>query len=214
MVLSCHDCANVLLYTDMKRLVNILSWTISFMLLSLLTAEAQVTKYSLPEGNLKWSYTKPVNAKMCLPAAFTDEEGNVMGAYRIDGKSYQTNKRRKVSLKGETFFISSSWQSGNGFQQLTLVYNKSVPVQEGRDLRKCKRRALCKSKGETFILESDYRMTLYDFACECSKQCDYAVYLDMGEYGYGYIKNGNTTKHLHIWGYATKYKQTNWLYIE
>ncbi len=178
------------------------------------TTNVQVTKYSLPKGELKWSNTKPANAKMCVPAAFTDENGKVEGSYRIDGKSYQTNNRRKVSLNGDSFIISSSWQSDNGFQQLTLVYNKTVPIKEGRDLRKSKRRALCKFKGETFILESDSRMTLYDFACECSKHCDYAVYLDMGEYGYGYIKNGNTTNHLYLWGYLTKYKQTNWLYIE
>ncbi len=132
---------------------------LSLMLINLITAEAQVTKYTLPKGDLKWSNTKPANAKMCLPAAFTDENGKVEGSYRIDGKSYQTNNRRKVSFKGDSFIISSSRQSDNGFQQLTLVYNKSVPIKEGRDLRKSKRRALCKSKGETFILESDSRMT-------------------------------------------------------
>lgn len=29
----------------------------------------KVTRYDLPEGELKWSYVKPENAKMCLPAA-------------------------------------------------------------------------------------------------------------------------------------------------
>ncbi len=193
------------------RMVLIL---ISTIILSLLKIDAQVTKYSLPEGELKWSMTRPEDAKMCLPAAFTDENGKVEGSYRIDGKSYQTNKRRKVSLKGSTFVITSNWQSDNGFQQLTLVYNKSVPIKKGRDLRKSKRRALCKSGNDTFILESCSRMTLYDFACECCKYCDYAVYLDMGEYGYGYIKTGNSTKHLMSAAYFTKHKQTNWLYIE
>ncbi len=187
---------------------------LSLMLLSLLKVDAQVTRYNLPEGDLKWSMTRPEDAKICLPAAFTDENGKVEGSYRIDGKSYQTNERRKVSLKGKTFIISSNWLSDNGFQQLTLVYNKSVPIKKGRDLRKCRRRALCKAGNETFILESDGRMNLYDFAYECSKHCDYAVYLDMGEYGYGYIKNGNTVKHLMLWAYFTRNKQTNWLYIE
>ncbi len=187
---------------------------ISTIFLNILKIDAQVTKYILPEGKLKWSMTRPEDAKMCLPAAFTDEDGKVEGSYRIQGKSYQTNKRRKVSLKGNTFAISSNWQSDNGFQQLTLVYNKSVPIKEGRDLRKSRRRALCKAGNETFILESNSRMTLYDFACECNKHCEYAVYLDMGEYGYGYIKNGDTTKYLMPWAYFTKYKQTNWLYID
>ncbi len=194
----------------MRRMLILLS----LILLSLLKVDAQVTRYNLPEGKLKWSMTRPEDARMCLPAAFTDENGKVEGSYRIDGKSFQTNKRRKVSLKGNTFVISSNWQSDNGFQQLTLVYNKSVPIKKGRDLRKSRRRALCKRGNETFILESDRRMTLYDFACECSKHCDYAVYLDMGEYGYGYIKTGSTTNHLMPWAYFTKYKQTNWLYIE
>ncbi len=187
---------------------------INIMFLGLLNTEANLTRYNLPEGELKWSMTRPEDAKMCLPAAFTDAEGKVEGSYRIEGQSYQTNKRRKVSLKGDTFIISSNWQSDNGFQQLTLVYNNSVPIKEGRDLRKSRRRALCKAGNETFILESNSRMTLYDFACECSKHCDYAVYLDMGEYGYGYIKTERTTKHLMPTAYFTKYKQTNWLYIE
>ncbi len=195
-------------------LISTIIFLCGFLLSGLSKSDINITRYNLPDGDLKWSMERPVSAKMCVPAAFTDENGKVEGSYRIDGKSYQTNERRKVSLKGGGFTISSNWQSDNGFQQLTLVYNKSVPIKKGRDLRKCRRRALCKAGNETFILESDNRMTLYDFACECSKHCDYAVYLDMGEYGYGYIKTGSTTTHLMPWAYFTKYKQTNWLYIE
>ncbi len=201
----------------MKRLMILLSTIIflcGFLFSGLSRSDINITRYNLPEGELKWSMTRPQNAKMCLPAAFTDENGKVEGSYRIGGMSYQTNKRRKVSLKGSTFVINSNWQSDNGFQQLTLVYNKSVPIKEGKDLRKCKRRALCKSGNDTFILESCSRMTLYDFACECSKHCDYAVYLDMGKYGYGYINDGKRTHYLHFLAYLTKGKQTNWLYIE
>ena len=45
----------------------------------------KVTRYDLPEGELKWSYIKPENAKMCLPAAFTGVDGKIMGSYRYDG---------------------------------------------------------------------------------------------------------------------------------
>ena len=76
--------------------------------------------------------------------------------------------------------------SDNGFQQLTLVYN-SKPMMF-RDSRKARRRALCKDEN--------------------------AAYLDMGEYGYGYIRKNNLIRPLHIWGFLTRNKQTNWIYIE
>ena len=118
--------------------------------------EKKVTKIELPEGELKWSYVKPKNAKMCIPAAFTEKD------------------RKK------------KWMSDNGFQQLTLVYN-SKPMMF-RDSRKAIRRALCKDEN--------------------------AAYLDMGEYGYGYIRKNNLIRPLHIWGFLTRNKQTNWIYIE
>lgn len=54
------------------------------------------------------------------------------------------------------------------------------------DSHKAIRRALCKDKNGVFILESNYHMTLSEFATECSKQSTNAAYLDIGEYGYGY----------------------------
>lgn len=35
----------------------------------------------LPEGELAWTTERPKNAKICVPAAFTDLEGNVEGEY-------------------------------------------------------------------------------------------------------------------------------------
>ena len=50
------------------------------------TLEASVlTIMDLPEGELSWSTEKPKNAKMCVPAAFTDLEGRVEGEYRQNG---------------------------------------------------------------------------------------------------------------------------------
>ncbi len=173
-----------------------------------------VTRFDLPDGELKWSNKRPEKAKMCIPAAFTDEKGQILGAYRINGKSYEANKtlKMRVSLKGDMFFISSRWMGDNGFQQLTLVNNSKV--MKFYDERKTIRRALCKDKNGAFILQSNYPMTMSDFALECGKRCTNATYLDMGEYGYGYIKKGFLTIPLYIWGYFTRHKQTNWLYIE
>ena len=174
----------------------------------------RVTRFDLPDGELKWSPVKPTNAKMCLPAAFTNENREISGAYRYDGRTYQNGKalKMKVSLKGDTFYISNQWLSDNGFQQLTLVYN-SKPMKFN-DSRKSIRRALCKDENGAFILQSDYPMTLDKFAMECSKHSTNATYLDMGEYGYGYIKTNRLIRPLNIWGFFTKHKQTNWIYIE
>ena len=173
----------------------------------------KVTRYDLPEGELKWSYIKPENAKMCLPAAFTGLDGKIMGSYRYDGKNYQSNRYyRKVSLKGDKFYISRNWLSDNGFQQLTLVCD-SKPMKF-YDSRITIRRALCKDENGAFILQSNYPMTMSAFAVECAKCCTNAAYLDMGEYGYGYIKKGRFMIPLYIWGFFSRHKQTNWIYIE
>lgn len=174
----------------------------------------RVTRFDLPDGELKWSPVKPKSAKMCLPAAFTNEDGKISGAYRYDGKNYQNGKalNMRVSLKGDMFYISRQWMSDNGFQQLTLVYN-SKPMKF-YDSRRAIRRALCKDENGTFILQSNYPMTLTDFALECSKHSANATYLDMGEYGYGYIKRNRFIRPIYIWGFCTRHKQTNWIYIE
>ena len=62
----------------------------------------KVTRIDLPEGELKWSYERPEDAKMCVPAAFTTKDGKIAGAYRYKGKTYQKEVyKMKVSLKGE-----------------------------------------------------------------------------------------------------------------
>lgn len=173
----------------------------------------RVTRFELPKGELRWSKTRPTNAKMCIPAAFTEVDGNIVGSYRIDGNTYQRSRMRmKVSLRGDIFYISRNWMSDNGFQQLTLVCDSNPMKFQSTD--KSMRRALCKDKNGAFILESNYPMTLTSFAYYCSKHCTNATYLDMGEYGYGYIKRGWLIRPLHIWGIFAQHKQTNWLYIE
>ena len=197
----------------MKKIIPIIGLII-LALSTYLYLKNGVTRFDLPKGELKWSNKRPQNAKMCIPAAFTDGQGQILGAYRINGKIYEANKTMimRVSLKGDMFFISRKWMGDNGFQQLTLVNNSKA--MKFRDKRKNIRRALCKDKNGAFILQSNYPMTMSDFALECGKRCTNATYLDMGEFGYGYIKNGLFTRPLYIWGYFTRHKQTNWLYIE
>ena len=196
----------------MKRIV----YALMLLCMSMSSAYAQgvkVTRIDLPEGELKWSYERPKDAKMCVPAAFTDTNGKVIGAYRYKGKTYQKEKyKMKVSLKGNTFYISNKWLSDNGFQQLTLVLDSRA--MKFKSQSKAIRRALCKDKNGAFLLESNYPMTLSAFAVECSKCSTNATYLDMGEYGYGYIKKNGVVKPLFVLGIATQHKQTNWLYIE
>ena len=196
----------------MKRILLILGLICS--VVTYIHINNKVTRYELPSGEIKWTHTRPKDAKMCIPAAFTGEDGKISGSYRCDGKTYQNGKtlNMRVSLKDESFYISKNWMSDNGFQQLTLVYN-SKPMKF-KDSSKAIRRALCKDENGAFILQSNYPMTLDKFAIECSKHSTNATYLDMGEYGYGYIKQNHLVRPLYIWGFFTRDKQTNWIYIE
>ena len=200
----------------MKRWLTLLGLVVILLTAILLCGHIteRVTRFDLPEGELKWSNQRPDDARMCIPAAFTDASGEVMGLYRIDGKTYKSQcpRRLKVSLKDDIFYISNRWMSDNGFQQITLVYN-SKPMTF-KDSSRSMRRALCKDETGAFILESNYPMTLTSFAYYCSEYSTNATYLDMGEYGYGYIKNGVFKRHLCLWGIFTRHKQTNWIYIE
>ena len=196
----------------MKRILLILGLICS--IVTYIHIDNKVTRYELPSGEIKWTHTRPKDAKMCIPAAFTGEDGKISGSYRCDGKTYQNGQalNMRVSLKDESFYISKNWMSDNGFQQLTLVYN-SKPMKF-KDSSKAIRRALCKDENGAFILQSNYPMTLDKFAIECSKHSTNATYLDMGEYGYGYIKKNHLVRRLYIWGFFTRDKQTNWIYIE
>ena len=196
----------------MKRILLILGLICS--VVTYIHINNKVTRYELPSGEIKWTHTRPKDAKMCIPAAFTGEDGEISGLYRCDGKTYQNGKalNMRVSLKDESFYISKNWMSDNGFQQLTLVYN-SKPMKF-RDSSRAIRRALCKDDHAAFILQSNYPMTLDKFAIECSRYSTNATYLDMGEYGYGYIKKNRLIRPLYIWGVFTRGKQTNWIYIE
>ena len=179
------------------------------LLISLLSLQASpIIIMDLPEGELAWTTERPKNAKMCIPAAFTDLEGNVEGEYRLNGKIFNPNKRLKVSISNGTFYIDRKWHSDNGFQQLSLVYNNRA--RTFKDSRKFIRRALCKKGDKVFLVQSHRRMTLTEFAAECVKISSNAVYMDMGKYGYGFIGS----RVLSPWAYFSRNRQTNWIYIK
>lgn len=172
----------------------------------------KVTIIDIPKGELRWSKTRPLFAKLCVPAAFSSINDKVIGSYRINGKSYKNNGKYKISLIDNTFSINRFWQSDNGFQQLILVKNNRAT--KFKDTKRRIRRALCKNQNKTFLIESNYPMTMSAFANYCNKHCSDAVYLDMGEYGYGYVRNGLHLKILYPLGLLCQHKQTNWLYVK
>lgn len=170
----------------------------------------------LPAGDLQWSTTRPSNASICVPAAYTvdDKAGGICGQYLLGGSAH--NKRKNgvqcVSLKGDSFIFDRSWHSSLGFQQHALVNNAKVNIFH--DKRQFCRRALCKKNGKTFIAESYYPMTLSSFARECGRHATEVVNLDMGTYGFGYYSWHGIKMPLAPWTIFWENRQTNWLYIQ
>lgn len=163
----------------------------------------------LPEGELAWTMERPEKAKMCVPAAFTGTPGGIVGEYRLDGVVHCRNKKPyRVSVCKDNFYVDKNWQSDSGFQQYILVLDGRA--NDYKDDRKTVRRALCKKDKHIFLVQSRFRMTMSGFAAECAKVSTCAVYLDMGEYGYGYIGR----RVLSLWAYFSRDKQTNWLYVK
>ena len=162
----------------------------------------------LPKGELIWTTERPRKAKMCIPAAFTGLPGSIMGEYRLNGVVHNRNKKTyRISICKDNFYVDKKWLTDNGFQQYVLVLNGKA--SHYGDSRKTVRRAICKKDNHIFLVESRYPMTMSGFAAECAKVSACAVYLDMGEYGYGYVGS----RILSLWAYFSRDKQTNWLCI-
>lgn len=183
--------------------------------LSYLFSYGSVVRVELPQGRLVWSTSRPANASFCVPAAYS-YKGNVLGRYRMGSEEYnvnQTGLKHCVSLTDSTFYLDRKWHSKLGFQQHPLVVN-SVPVRYGRDKeRRHVRRALCKDGRGMFILQSNFPVTMTDFAVVCSKYATNAVNLDMGNYGYGYTELWGHRFHLLPYAWFKREDQTNWLYV-
>lgn len=180
--------------------------------LSSCTYLPQVAKVKITHitGQVQFTDKYTPDASMCIPAAYTDLDGNIEGQYRINGKTYGTQSlKERVSLHpAKGLIISREWVSGNGFQQHVLV--KNGKVRNFRDKRRFRRRALCSddsSPGSLLIIESTRKMTLNEFAAEVAKHSKNAVNLDMGRWGYGWIEN----KIHSPWAVVFKHWQTNWI---
>jgi hypothetical protein len=176
------------------------------------TCLPQIDKVKITSINGTVEFTDEYNpdASVCIPAAYTDTEGEIEGLYCINGVTYgKQSLKERVSLdpdKGLT--IGREWKSGNGFQQHVLV--KDGEVRHFRDRRRFKRRALCNDDsepGRLLIIESTGRMTMNEFAAEVAKYSKNAVNLDMGRWGYGWIGE----KVHSPWAVFFKHWQTNWI---
>lgn len=185
-----------------------------FALLVLYAGRHSVIRIDIPEGELKWSTERPADATLCVPAAYSDKGGRVIGQYLKDGKTYGSLSRNigRTSLKGDIFYADYRWLSGNGYQQHTIVLDSKPKTFV--DNRYKVRRALCKKDGKAFILQSNLPMTLNTFAIICARKASNATNLDMGHCGYGYYKWHGITIPLAAWTYFTREQQTNWLYVE
>lgn len=172
-----------------------------------------VTRVDMPSGELSWSTEYPQDALLCVPAAYSDEAGNIIGQYILEGKVHNSLKKYtgRTSIKDNLFYVDYKWLSDEGFQQHTLVMD-GVP-KTFVDNRYKIRRALCKRDGKVFLLQSNFPVTMNSFARICAKHTSNAVNLDMGHCGYGFYKWHGITIPLAGWTYFTRDAQTNWLYI-
>ena len=70
------------------------------------------------QGNMEFTNEYQPDATVCIPAAYTDGEGNIVGQYRIKSKSHGGKYfKERVSLHpSKGLVINSEWTSANGFQ--------------------------------------------------------------------------------------------------
>lgn len=115
------------------------------------------------------------NVIICVPAAFSSEDG-IIGHYSVGtGRQGSTNRQyTTIRLDNKTHF-----------QQATLV--KDRQPKQFSDTKRRFRRALCKKGGRYYIEHSKLPVTLNDFA-RLLKEYDYAWNLDMGTYSYGWYR--------------------------
>ena len=165
------------------------------------------------EGKLGFTDAYIPDASVCIPAAYTGYHDDIVGEYRINGKTYgKQSLKERVSIHHQKgLLISREWLADTGFQQHVLV--KNGKVRHFRDNRRFRRRALCCNKSnpsELFIIQTRDRMTMNEFSAEVAKHSWNAVNLDMGRWGYGWIGN----KTISPWAMVFKHWQTNWIYCK
>ena len=195
----------------MNKIISIFL-IISVLVLSSCTYLPQADKVKITQiqGQVQLTDTYKPDAAICIPAAYTDKEGEIEGQYRINGKTYGSKSLKEFTSihPTEGLVIGHEWTSKNGFQQHVLV--KNGKVRSFKDKRRFRRRALCCSSSNPeslFIIESTRKMTMNEFAAEVARHSTNAVNLDMGRWGYGWIGK----KKLSPWAVIFKHWQTNWI---
>lgn len=195
----------------MNKIINIFL-IISVLVLSSCTFMPQDDKVKITQiqGLVQFTDTYQPDAAVCLPAAYTDKEGEIEGQYRINGKTYGSKSLKEFTSihPAKGLIIGREWMSANGFQQHVLV--KNGKVRSFKDKRRFRRRALCcnsSDPGLLFIIESTRKMTMNEFAAEVASHSTNAVNLDMGRWGYGWIES----KELSPWAVVFRHWQTNWI---
>lgn len=87
--------------------------------------------------------------------------------------------------------IAKNEESGTAFSQVMLVYNGAVcPIHDrARPYKAALRRAICDIDGELYIVDSKYKMNMYEFAkCLKAARVFHGLYMDMGNMKYSAYK--------------------------
>lgn len=173
-----------------------------------------VFRVELPKGELHWTDQRPDSALFCVPAAYTDKNGCILGQYIKSGKVYGSlhPATGRVSIKDNIFYVDYRWLSADGFQQHTLVLDGKP--KHFQDRRYKVRRALCKNSKGIFLVQSHLPITMNAFARQCARISTNAVNLDMGHCGYGYVTKMGMKIPLALWTYPNNADQSNWIYIK
>lgn len=160
-----------------------------------------------PDEHIIFTDTKPdkndPNIVACIPAAFTNNDGKIVGHYCIH------TSRQGISDKR---FTTVHLDEGTYFQQLTLV--KRGKALDIKDSKLRYRRALCKQNGKYYVVHSKIPKTLSGFSKDLAKNYDSAWNLDMGSYSYGWYKTDGKVHTLGISSVLNKEKQSNWIIIK
>ena len=157
-------------------------------------------------------YPNTDEALLCIPAAFTLPDGNIQGAYMVNGRmKNQYNRHSKVSIKGRSFTLAPQFTTDNGFQQMCLV--RRHQAVHFRDNSHEIRRAICKEseQADAIIVESRKALTMNEFAQLLARTMVTAVYTDMGSYGYGWYHTKEGLNYLSSLYFYKRKKQTNWI---
>lgn len=141
------------------------------------------------------------NILLCVPAAYSTDDGHIIGHYSLEGKRKGVSDYRYTTIRLD---------GGSCFQQASLVRDHKPKCFS--DSRNRYRRALCKKGKQYAIVHSSRPITLTSFARSLTGY-DNAWNLDMGTYAYGWYRDESGLHQLGASAYWNKHKQTNWIVV-